>query len=351
MKYPKFGRRTLTVMGSALVAALACAALVAPAQATSLAADSTAPPGGVTPKVITTPADGFFSYVQASQRVVADGGLGYFTIEKPVVAAADYHSLAEIAVSSSDGNQAVELGWSVDPGRNGDSEPHLFVFHWVDGNRTCYNGCGFVTSNDPFYSAGMKLPVTTKSVQFAIWHHGPQWLVGYNQHWIGWFPDSLWSSRFTLTGAVQWFGEVNGPTANSCTTMGNGQPATSATAARIEKIALLPSRLVPDINTGVTDANAYSVLQTGANSIRYGGAGNCRTVPALIGETRKVATSTIVDAGLIQGAATPKPDPLCEDLDNVLDQNPAPGARVPAGSAVDFSYGAPPKTGCPNPRA
>lgn len=47
-------------------------------------------------------------------------------------------------VQSEDGRHIVEVGWTVDRELNGDAQPHLFVYHWVDGQATCYNGCGFV---------------------------------------------------------------------------------------------------------------------------------------------------------------------------------------------------------------
>jgi hypothetical protein len=88
-------------------------------------------------------------------------------------------------------------------GTNGDDNPHLFVYHWLNGNQTCYNGCGFVPRNEPEYTAGMTLPVNSTPVQFAIWHHDAAWWVGYNHHWIGSFPDTIWADQFKVTGLVQ----------------------------------------------------------------------------------------------------------------------------------------------------
>ncbi len=301
----------------------------------------------VAPNVITTPADGMFQYAQASQFVFADGARGYFTIPKPVVAPHDSHSLAELAVQSSDQRQVIEVGWTVDRGLNGDDDPHLFVFHWIDGVRTCYNACGFVPFNEPGYTAGMKLPVTTTPTQFNILHHGAEWRVGYNGHWVGAFPDSEWSNTFKVAGLVQWFGEVASPGATSCTEMGNGQPASSITAARIERMGFAPARITAAFSTRATSPDAYSVLSTGPDSMRFGGAGSCRTVPSIIGANRRFVAGTINGAGLVQGTAAPKTDPLCENIDTVISQTPAAGSRVPSGSAVNFVYGARPTTPCP----
>lgn len=66
--------------------------------------------------------------------VTATGAAVSITQNQPKVAAEDYHSLAELAVESTDQNQIVEIGWIVAQDVNGDSLTHLFVYHWVNGN-------------------------------------------------------------------------------------------------------------------------------------------------------------------------------------------------------------------------
>ncbi len=309
----------------------------------------------VTPKVIPDPSSGTYLYSGAIQGdpqypVLADGARAYYTIAKPVVAAGG-HSLAELAVSSPDSQQVVEIGWSVDRGVNGDDDPHLFVFHWINGQPTCYNGCGFVPLDVPGVAAGMKLPVTSTPVQFAIYHHGAAWFVGYNGHLFGSFPDSEWNNTFKLTGIVQWFGEVNTSTDNPtpCTQMGNGEPASSPTAARIERMGFWPSRVTPAFSASQTNGDLYTVLPSSAG-IRFGGPGACRTVPNVVGDSPTVARNAIKALGLVPGTIGTVTDWLCEDLNKVLSQNPAPGTQLSAGLPVGFIYGVPPATGCPNPR-
>ena len=302
---------------------------------------------GSAPRVVPDPDDGIFRYAQAAQNAVADGAWGYYTVAKPVVAATDFHSLAELAVLSSDQHQVVEVGWTVDRGLNGDDDPHLFVYHWVDGHKTCYNSCGFVPRNEPGYTAGMKLPVSTTPVQFAILHHGTEWLVGYNGHWVGSFPDTLWTNRFKVTSLVQWFGEVDGSTATPCTEMGNGQFADSTTAARIQKVGSWPGQIVPNLITSAPNPDMYTVLRTDAAGIRFGGPGDCKTVPNVVGDSTITATHVITAAGLVLGTIGTVTDPLCEDLNKVISQSPAPGTRIAAGSTVSYEYGVAPASGCP----
>jgi hypothetical protein len=308
------------------------------------------------PRVITTPADGAFFYgIVGQDFAVADGARGYYTIEKPYVASTDFHSLAELAVSSSSDElaQVIEVGWTVDPGLNGDNDPHLFVYHWVDGARTCYNACGFVpVPNEQGYAAGMKLPVTSTPLQFSILHHGTAWLVGFNGHTFGYFPDSLWSAKFTLTGLVQWFGEVAAAVGETtpCTEMGNGKFAVSPTAAQIRNIGYFPARVDLKARDVATKPDLYTILKVLPAGYRFGGPGaSCRSAPDVIGDTPTVATHVITASNLVVGTTGTITDPLCEDLNKVVSQTPAPGTHVSVGSTVNFIYAVPPANGCPVP--
>lgn len=299
--------------------------------------------------------DCYYRYGEASQHngVRFDGARGYFTIEKPRLAAGDYHSLAELAVDdgASQPKSIVEIGWTVDRALNGDSEPHLFVYHWVDGQETCYNGCGFVPFNEPGYSVGMKLPVSSTPRQFSILHRGSEWLMGYNGHWVGAFPDALWGDRFKVSTEAKFFGEVASSTPNPCTDMGNGQPASSATAARVQDIGFWPGSVNPDIKITQATPNMYTVLWTSHGSFRYGGVGDCRTVPNLVGGLAKDAPKRITDAGLVVGGSSTVQDPECESLLRVISQSPAAGTtRVAGGSKVTYRYGVEPRNGCPDNR-
>jgi hypothetical protein len=212
-----------------------------------------------------------FLYASASQNANSEGTYATMTIAKPELAEGDYHSLAEVAAQSANGKQIIEVGWTVDRNVNGDSDPHLFVYHWVDGVETCYNGCGFVQ-----YSANVKpgsvLP-TGVAKRFAIQHYGDVWWIMYDNEWVGYFPDSLWAGRFTRTGLTQWFGEVAAASAAPCTDMGNGKPALDPASAAITDIGYLNGPK-PKITTGATSL-FYTALTASANAYRFGGEGAC----------------------------------------------------------------------------
>jgi hypothetical protein len=157
---------------------------------------------------------------------------GSFTQDKPYVAPTDYHSLAEIAGESANEQNIIEIGWTVDPNvNNGDANPHLFVYHWINASSTCYNACGYVQVSKSRYP-GMKVTVTTHPYSYAVKHQNGRWYVGYQGEWIGYFPDSLWNGAFTVMGLTQWFGEVAAGS-SPCTWMGDGIFGTQRGAAAI----------------------------------------------------------------------------------------------------------------------
>lgn len=347
----------------ALLAILLASALAGPAAAAVGGADLGPTAGRYVPKGAPPPVganaapnepaglDHTLLYGTAYQYAVADGAWGYFTVAKPELKTDDLHSLGELAAQSADGRQIVEIGWTVDRGLNGDDDPHLFVFHWVDRVPSCYNGCGFVPLNEPGYTAGMKLPASPTPKQFAIRHHGTNWWVGYNRHWVGSFPDSLWDGRFKATGLVQWFGEVDGKTATPCTQMGNGEFAASATAARVENVGFWAGNpgVTPAISTLNTQPAFFTALRTDSAGMRFGGPGACRAVPDVRGQPQAIADRDITTAGFVVGNVGTKLDPFCEHLDTVLTQTPTPASQLAIGSPVDYEIGIPPRNGCPIP--
>jgi hypothetical protein len=217
-----------------------------------------------------------FFYAVGSQTSSNDGAYANLVIGKPYLADGDYHTLAEISVQSADGQQIVEVGWNVDRTVNGDSDPHLFVYHWVDRTESCYNACGWQQYSSTV-KPGDTLPVG-ESKRFGIMHFNNAWWVVYDTEWIGYFPDYLWNGRYTRSGLQQFFGEVAASSTRPCTDMGNGEPAWSDGAARIGSVATLDGGYVNtsvDLNIrGIGDAYPWPV-QLSSRTFRYGGPGVC----------------------------------------------------------------------------
>jgi hypothetical protein len=209
-----------------------------------------------------------------SQQAEADGASASITIGKPKLGRADYHTLAELAVQSADGQQIVEIGWNVDRVVNGDDDPHLFVFHWVNRKPACYNGCGFVPySKTVTAGATLTYDVTKK---FGIQYFNGAWWVAYDSEWIGYYPEQLWNDqgiKFNRSGLVQIFGEVAAASESPCTEMGNGQTPEKDTAARVGSVSYYDGP--PAAMTIRTTTNVYAVNALSGRTFRFGGPGDC----------------------------------------------------------------------------
>jgi hypothetical protein len=222
-----------------------------------------------------------YYYSGAYQWVITSGTSAFLTQHLPWLMPVDFHTLAEITVESTDQRQIVEVGWIVDRMNNGDEIPRLFVFHWINGAETCYNGCGWVQ-----YSAtrfpGMKLSYDGTASQYMIEYRQGNWWIGYQGEWIGYFPGSLWNGTFTSAGFIQWFGELCAGSGASAplSSMGNYYAGTSSDsdAARISQIVFIDDsgslQGPATLSFYNTDTSRYN---TGAgsesNEFKYGGHG------------------------------------------------------------------------------
>lgn len=269
-------RKTLLAMAFTAVTALVTA--TTPATASADANGLYGPKGNPSHALASAQGVSALTYLYggAYQFAVADGSNMFMTVSRPALASGDFHTLGEMAASSADSMNYVEVGWTVDRGLFGDLEPHLFVFHWVNGQPTCYNGCGFVPFANPgMVKAGMTLRPGNSTPQFTIQHFQGNWWVGYNGVFFGYYPDSLWGGAFTKVGLAQWFGEVAANSATPCTDMGNGQFASSPSSSAAVAIGFIggPAASI-NLNT-TTNPSLYSAAVTGSNSVHFGGPGAC----------------------------------------------------------------------------
>lgn len=219
-----------------------------------------------------------FLYTIGSQAATADGMYAAMDIKKPVLAKGEYHTLAELAVQTADGFNTVEVGWNVDRAVNGDDDPHLFVFHWVNNDPACYNACGFEINEAGGVKPGDTLPVDTLK-KFGIEHFANAWWVAYDTSYVGSFPDKLWTSQgvdFPKGQFFQAYGEVAAPNMTPCSQMGSAQKVDDAagTGARIGSVTFING---PVVSLNMYSDNAvYGItpLQKSVRSFRYGGPGS-----------------------------------------------------------------------------
>jgi hypothetical protein len=223
-----------------------------------------------------------YDYVAGDQSVDSSGLSVVTSVEDPKLdhEFPDEHSLQEISIQDSAQTSTVELGWTVDEGLNGDYRPHLFVYHWVDGQESCYNGCGFVSEPGQF-AAGKALNPGT-AVLLRIQQKYGAWRLSVDGMEIGYFPDSLWSGSFTAGQLNSVFGEVAMDAADvpSCTQMGDGAFGTRPNASWFADYELYGTDTAPALNVFATSAAYYDQGSVSATGFRLGGPGSGAACPA-----------------------------------------------------------------------
>jgi hypothetical protein len=216
-----------------------------------------------------------YDYVYGQQTTETTGISVLMKIADPRLnpADGDGHSLQEISLQNSDQTSTVEIGWTVDDGLNGDYLPHLFVYHWVDGQESCYNGCGFVQVSHRV-QPGMAL-YANEAARFAIREVRGDWWVYFGNEAVGYFPGSLWGGTYTKAQLVSAFGEVAQSTTDvpSCTAMGNGRFGSSPASSWIRDYRIYDSPDAPDLTVRETSPDHYDYGKVTATSFNLGGPG------------------------------------------------------------------------------
>lgn len=204
------------------------------AAATSVAGKKSRPPAprGLKSGATYNYAGGVQNYANTPRPDGAQAGfkVGNPFIQKPP----DGHSLGELAIqggntAGSSTDQIVEIGWQ--KGEAGCADVCLFIYHWVNGGTTCYNGCGFVNYAGTPVVPGASILTWVGTVKNMGWTYSAgNWWASANGSWVGYFPvASIWGSAtpaatFTYANRIQGFFELVTDTTLStkCSDMGNG---------------------------------------------------------------------------------------------------------------------------------
>lgn len=219
---------------------------------------------------------GEFSSTGGEERLF-DGAGVVTVVEDPAISdAAGTHSLFEISVQGGTGNgDIVEIGWTKN---RGDKGPHLFVFHWIDWNPQCYNGCGWVQWNSSIVP-GMELTVGSQTYMGWVFYE-PQgnWWAWYGNQWVGYFPGARWRGSYKQSNLVQWFGEVYEEDPTPASDMGNGLKSVQPPAARFWFPCEVDSAawvcwINPNPALNQPSLPWYDVRNVGGFAHRYGGPG------------------------------------------------------------------------------
>ncbi|GAA1988564.1 neprosin family prolyl endopeptidase [Catenulispora subtropica] len=217
-----------------------------------------------------------YSYVTGRQYTAATGASVSMYQAAPAGVSSSGHSLQELALQSSNDTttaDTVEVGWTVDPGVNGDYRPHLFVFHWVNGQGTCYNGCGFVQTSSTVRPGMALTPGTT--ARFTLMNYNGNWWAYYNNVAFGYFPGSLWGGAFNTAYSISSFGEVASSNDIGCTQMGDGVYGSSSGSSSISGFQLYGTSAAPYFTVTATDPSYYDYGSVTPTSFHLGGPGAC----------------------------------------------------------------------------
>lgn len=181
-----------------------------------------------------------------SEKVSAFGGEASEQEEYVDPAVEVGHSITQLWALSERGNPQnfsdVEVGTITSALYNGGAST-LFVYHFDEGQATCYNGCGFVQLSDRVgrvvgypASQGASLLTVGSGVRYDVYRSATSgnWYVAIDGEVVGYFPPSAWSRRAPvfLTN-LEAGGEVatRSPNLTPATTMGNGVFGAVAPAA------------------------------------------------------------------------------------------------------------------------
>lgn len=223
-----------------------------------------------------------YYYGSAAFTRTADGGGMTMAIKRPtyVSTGGSGHTLDELAVQGGPGNgNIIELGWNVSSDQYGDTNTHLFVFHWKDWVGTCYDGCGWQQYSGTYFP-GMSLnKIVGREVYIGYVYYQGNWWAWFDNQWLGYFPGSEWSGAYTKSELIQWFGEVS--SSNGVppqTDMGDGLFPASASAATNYTLCDVDAHAwvcwYRDMQSlHATKPADYDISRTGFGRVRYGGPG------------------------------------------------------------------------------
>jgi Ricin-type beta-trefoil lectin domain len=188
------------------------------------------------------------------------------------------HSIIEIYAASADGKQAVEIGWYAGNG----AAPMLFATVWVNSEFIGYaenGGTGFVPVSTTMH-VGDKVKVGATGT-YKIQYASSQWQIWYNGVEVGYFPESVWSSRgasYTSIGWVSPYGEVADSLATIAKTqMGTGILGSKSGAAAISNYTLIgsstPAKLTDFYEPSGVATSRYDYGSTSSTGMTLGGPG------------------------------------------------------------------------------
>lgn len=229
----------------------------------------------------TDPTCYYYGSAGVSRNVIGGGMM--ISVDRPhyVGTGGPGHTLNEISMQGGvQSGNIVEIGWTVSTEQNGDADPHIFVFHWVNWDGKGYNCCGWVQFSSRYYPGQNVSPLIGRETYIGYVFYNGNWWAWFDGDWIGYFPEQLWQNNFSTAALMQWFGEVatnNG--VPPLTQMGDGILPPPPNAAHMSKLCDVDAStwtcmIRNEQQLATPDApKYYGIVQTGYGDTRYGGPG------------------------------------------------------------------------------
>jgi hypothetical protein len=231
-----------------------------------------------------------FYYGAARAWVTFDGGAMTLSVNDPGYSNrnASGHSLNELSVQGPppNTNNILEIGWLVSTDMNPDSDPHIFVFYWVNGIGQGYNGGAWQQFSSKYYPGQNISLLKDHDVYTGYVFYQGNWWAWFDNEWLGYYPGTAWKNAFSKSSLIQGFGEVAtawtvAPTVSPKIQMGDGLFPNEPTAAHMLDLCGIDTQQwkCSVIETGnqeldITDSNLYSIAPINVETTRYGGPGN-----------------------------------------------------------------------------
>jgi Neprosin len=194
------------------------------------------------------------------------------------------HSLGQIAAGTPNAEYTSEMGWIRSEGMGSGSRLFIYINkdHYKSNGEPggdCYN-CVTPQVGAP-YTQNQELTVG-KTYQFTTAFYGKRWWYAVGESWIGYEPESFWSSKFTSATWLTIYGEVYDSTGPN-SQMGNGTIGTKAGSLVTgnpylyyeggDKVITTAGHKNPEKDPYPNDIPGYNVGQYSANERlwHYGG--------------------------------------------------------------------------------
>jgi hypothetical protein len=209
----------------------------------------------------------------------ATGVSANFSVWTPRCGSDCGHVANEFFATDSAGD-TIEYGWTVPPNSAAGAHPLLGIGLWAKGQPLDADA-NFVQVSKTA-KINMVLPVNGTKANLKILYvsASKQWQLFYNGTEVGYYPESIWTSRGTSLTALQTiyiFGEIVGTSAAPSVNaqMGNGVLGTSSGAATISNYTLYGTSTAPNLTpySGIKNTKYYAVGNSTATGFSYGGPG------------------------------------------------------------------------------